>query len=556
MNFQLIFKTFLALMLSQILFGCSQNSSNSSSVTPSKQNSNTQQGEGTPAPATPPTNSTPGNDTNTNQPGNESASCQAALVGKLPAGSLSINSGENFTQSKQVQLNLNHSFVSQMKISNTPDCKCGDWEPYSQIKSWVLTNTNKLNVLSVQFKDYDGVPTECTSAQISHDDQSPKISITADANNLYFNNNSQFFNYTVSDIGSGVKAVSCLVDTQILNCSIEGGKLTTTHLSAGLHTITVKASDKLDQKSVATLNFTIKNPAREITQNKEITAENKVDILVVVDNSPSMQDIQKNMAKRVSSLMDQVKNLDYRIAITTTDPSNKITGDGKLLSLEGFSNQYVITPAMGLANAQNALANTVQRREVGSVEEQGIYATYRVIERALASEVNHAQFFRPDAAFSVILISDANESASSEKNKPQNLINLVKKNWPLKKFIFNSIIVKPNDSVCFSQKREAYGTIYDNLSKLLGYGTVGGSIIGSVCATDYGSQLSGIGESVQQLVKIMDLECAPIGESSSSVTVIKDGSNYSDSYEVQGLKVVFHNNLPAGKYTLTYKCAP
>lgn len=295
-------------------------------------------------------------------------------------------------------------------------------------------------------------------------------------------------------------------------------------------------------------------PNRQITQNKEITAENKVDILVVVDNSGSMRDIQANMASRVSSLMNQVKDLDYRIAVTTTDPVDQTTGDGHLLALTGFPNQYVITPAMGLANAQQALANTVQRPETGSGSEQGIYATYRVIERAIAGEVNPKSFFRSDAAFSVILISDANESGITLKNKPQELINLVKLNWPNKKFIFNSLIVRPNDATCLNSGREAYGPTYDELSRLLGYGTTAGSIIGTVCAVDYGSQLSGIGQSVQQLVKVMDLDCSPIGNSTTSVSVVKDGVNYTDTYEIQGLKIVFQNNLPAGKYTLSYQC--
>lgn len=296
-------------------------------------------------------------------------------------------------------------------------------------------------------------------------------------------------------------------------------------------------------------------PYRQITQNKMITAENKVDILVVVDNSGSMRDIQANMASRVSSLMNQVKDLDYHIAVTTTDPSNQTTGDGHVLELTGFANQYVITPSMGLANAQQALASTVQRTESGSGSEEGIYVTYRLIERAIDGEINTKKFFRSDAAFSVILISDANESRNALKNKPQELINLVKVNWPNKKFIFNSLIVRPEDSECMSSGREGYGTTYDQLSRLLGYGTSGGAIIGTVCATDYGAQLSGIGQSVQQLVKVMgDLDCSPIGNPTTAISVMKDGVNYTDGYEVQGLKIVFQNNLPAGKYTLSYQC--
>ena len=60
---------------------------------------------------------------------------------------------------------------------------------------------------------------------------------------------------------------------------------------------------------------------------------------------------------------------------------------------------------------------------------------------------------------------------------------------------------------------------------------------------------------MQQLVKVMgDLDCSPIGNPTTAISVMKDGVNYTDGYEVQGLKIVFQNNLPAGKYTLSYQC--
>lgn len=564
MTNRLFSKLLVILFVSQSIVACKMgaDSGSSSSSTGSTDNgSNTGQGGTSPNPTPSPTpapspspepSPTPTPPTGGGTPSD--GSCGTAIAGILDAGTISINNGAALTNNTQVNLSLDRRYVSAMKISNTPDCSCGTWEPVAATKVWTLGKANSANVVSVQFRDYDGSLTFCASASIKHDNLPPQISLAAASGNSYITGTNNIFNYSVTDAGSGVKSVSCTLDNQVVSCPAIAGAITTSNLSSGVHKIIVSASDNLDQTAQASLNFTITSPYREITQNKAVTADNKVDILVVVDNSPSMQDVQKNMAKRVSSLMEQVKNLDYRIAVTTTDPSSKTVGDGNLLPLTGFTNQYVITPAMGLANAQLALGNTVQRPEIGSASEQGIYATYRVIERAIAGEVNQKALFRADAAFSVILISDANESATGTKNKPQNLINLVKNNWPNKRFNFNSIIVRPNDSACLNAGREDYGPTYDALSRLLGFGTIGGSIIGSVCASDYGAQLSGIGQSVQQMIKTMDLECSPIGSAQSAVVVLKDGSNYTDAYEIQGLKIVFQNNLPAGNYTLSYKC--
>lgn len=578
MTSRLLSKLIITLIVSQSIVACkTQDSSPGASTNSSQNDSNSSQGGATPIPAPSPSPSpstTPspspspsaggssggnvsggytGTPTGSSQ-GSSNSNCGTPVPGLLDPGTVSINSGASYTNNMTVSLALSRPFVKDMKISNTPDCSCGTWEAYSTSKTWTLAATNAANSVSVQFRDYDGSPTICVSASIIHDNMPPAISLTAASGNSYQTNTNNVFNYSVVDSGSGVKSVACSMDSQAISCTGNSGSLTLSNLATGSHQVFVNAVDNLGQTSQAYLNFTISAPYNEISQNKTITAEGKVDILVVVDNSPSMEDVQKNMASRISSLMNQVKDLDYRIAVTTTDPTAKTTGDGALLPLTGYAGQYVITPAMGLANAQTALSNTVQRPEIGSASEQGIYATYRVIERALAGEVNQKNFFRSDAAFSVILISDADESGVGIKNQPQNLINLVNTNWPNKKFIFNSIIVRPGDSQCLNSGREAYGPTYDKLSRLLGYGTVGGSIIGTVCASDYGSQLSGIGQSVQQMVKTLDLQCAPIGSATSSVVILKDGVNYTDSYEVQGLQIVFQNNLPAGNYTLSYKC--
>jgi hypothetical protein len=119
-----------------------------------------------------------------------------------------------------------------------------------------------------------------------------------------------------------------------------------------------------------------------------------------------------------------------------------------------------------------------------------------------------------------------------------------------------SIIAREGDVACLAEKDHSAGTRYAELSRLTGLGTVGGSIIGSVCAPDYGSQLAGIGASVQQMNRTMSLDCLPVGPANSAVLILRDGNNFTDSYEVQKDKLVFKNNLPAGEYLLSYKCQP
>src|SRR5690606_7514644 len=63
------------------------------------------------------------------------------------------------------------------------------------------------------------------------------------------------------------------------------------------------------------------NPSGEtLTKHLKVPYPNtKVDILFVVDNSRTMIDEQNKIAQKLSTFLNSISNLDWRIAITTTD---------------------------------------------------------------------------------------------------------------------------------------------------------------------------------------------------------------------------------------------
>src|SRR5690606_4781259 len=123
------------------------------------------------------------------------------------------------------------------------------------------------------------------------------------------------------------------------------------------------------------------------------------DILIVIDNSGSMEYEQRNMAQRVSNFLSILQGLDWRIAVTTTDPTSTSktnsdktqpskVSDGLFLPIAGLNNQFYIDSTMNPVEAQTRLGNTLQRPETGSGSEQAINATYRVIERGYGPDAN------------------------------------------------------------------------------------------------------------------------------------------------------------------------
>jgi len=515
--------------------------------------------------------------------------CDAG-VGFTYAGTLKINSGATKTNSTSVKLNIDRNEATMMKISQNSNCGCGVWEPYAPEKVINLNKANSLNNISVQFTDLDNIPTKCVSASILHDSNGPQITITPSAGNNYESTSSQSFIVRVVDENGSPFSSSCLLNTKSLGCNLQSGDNTITipASSAGSYQLAIITTDDLGNSQTQQASWEIKLGLKKVAQDIEIKGNNKVDILMVIDNSGSMSFEQKSMSDRMSKFMTQIKDLDYRIAVTTTDPRNIELGDGRLVKMKG-TDKYVLDKSFSLENAQTILGKTLQRSEVGSGSEQGINATFRAIERSLeqinvckksaASEhasttaFSHANensalfrqcrekeekcrsesavLFRDDANFATVLISDEDESATNYRNIPENLVKFIKTTWPTKNFAFHSIINKVGDEACRKTNGAAYGTIYTKMSQLTGLNTTGGSIIGSVCEYDYGSQLSGIGKSVQLMDQVMDLKCSPID---GKVSIKLNDKDFTAAFKVQDKKLVFENNLPIGNYKLEYSC--
>lgn len=308
--------------------------------------------------------------------------------------------------------------------------------------------------------------------------------------------------------------------------------------------------------------------------NVNVADNNKVDLLVVIDNSGSMKTEQANMAARFSTLIDQLSGLDWQVGVVTTDVgSDANLKDGRLIAVDTAGSQFLMTSKMDLMRAKEDFASVIQRPETGSGNEQGIKATYRTLQRALSGDgakVNqpNRDLIRPDAALAVLVVTDANETpdvANDARNSGDGLMKYVSDSYSGKKnFVFNSIIVKSGDKTCLGKDgNESYGAAYEKLSNLTG------GIIGTVCASDYGSQLKLIGEKVVMQVKSIQLDCAPVDKDKDGkldvavYEVISGGSGVISpavlgpelqGYQIDGRNLVFSSNLPEGSFEAKYVC--
>lgn len=461
-----------------------------------------------------------------------------------------INKGGVLTGSNTLSLDFYPPFFSAFtKISENETCRDGSWSPYKDFSDYIAVLKNQSVPLSVQFRDHDGRVSACYTRRIYIDQVGPEIHFVKYPTAPVEEATDVEIVFSVSDEGAGVSQVTCTFAGVTKTCGIGVNKITFPKMASGDYVLSVSASDKLGSSSSKSISFKVSSFYKKMAQSATVIENNKVDILFVVDNSGSMAYEQKSMASRVRNFLDVVKGLDWQIAVTTTDPTHKTFGDGRLVPLYGSTNSYIMNSTLSDADARTTLGMTLQRSETGSGAEQGIFAAYRAVERSLASTGANTNFIRDNSQLAVVLISDEDESADGVKNKPANFVEFIRSHFSGQKVMtFHSIIARPNDSACLNGEGYSAGYRYDEMSKMTG------GVIGDVCATDYAAQVQGIAEGVRDSLKSISLSCAPVIDNVRSLVILKDGQAFTGSYQIQGLNIVFDQMLPGGQYSLEYSC--
>ena len=304
----------------------------------------------------------------------------------------------------------------------------------------------------------------------------------------------------------------------------------------------------------------------------------RVDILFVVDNSRSMHVEHTKIASQFDQFLDDIRDLDYHIAIMTADmsdsPDNRRRDyqDGRFIEFdngdlvlfnyeEGRDDERSKVSRSHHNENINLFKQAIQRPE--SIEcvnnedectddEQAICALNTSLD---ISSQNY--FHRKGSHLMVIVVSDEDERSSEEdmefKNKrlgigdysytscndPYELYrNILNKISPYKSMSFHAIIVKPGDKNCLNSQRRNnnvshYGELYAELAKPLNrtvrerYPSLRmGSLI-SICEDSYSSQLEKLSKYLVSPIPPIHLTCIP----ASLRLRIKGGNRDGDPVE-------------------------
>lgn len=316
---------------------------------------------------------------------------------------------------------------------------------------------------------------------------------------------------------------------------------------------------------------------------------NKVDILLVIDDSGSMKTDQLKLAGKLSNFANLLESatvpMDWQMCVTVTR-AQLISNNyywGASVNWVGYSPtsgtpQYVLKK--GTSNLNDIFTKTIDAigsGVPGSGDERGIKAAYHHFYNGEPGAQGASGCYRSGAAVAVIVISDEdersvggdcsriktnmNEDPSTcypldSTDMPTNLLTQAKSMFGSDvRFTFNSIVVA--DSSCEAiqdatpdekgiRSPSHQGTKYIETSNL----TNGG--IGSICADDFSTNLNLFKDKILNSVSSLTLECAPI---SGTLTVAIDGVT-TTAYTLTGANLKFNNAVVEGhKVTMTYKCS-
>ncbi len=287
-----------------------------------------------------------------------------------------------------------------------------------------------------------------------------------------------------------------------------------------------------------------------------ITTEAQVkDILFVVDNSGSMYDQQLRMGSMFPNFLNILSDVDYRIAITTSDVrdvddlanntnipdtanGHGVFQDGNLVPFNDDS--LFLDGTLPLLTEQRFFEDTIAWEQTLICERNNYVAAHcptgderSILAAAMTFEKNPGNFIRPVGHMAVVILSDEDEGSvgnlpnsivEPNRERPDLFIEYFKDLYPNKSLTVHSIIIEPKElfepseldpngeTACFNDQDNnnapdgKYGEIYAELAFL----TAGGKV-GDICANDsnYSEQLREIGESVSEVREV--LPCSPIG---------------------------------------------
>jgi hypothetical protein len=245
--------------------------------------------------------------------------------------------------------------------------------------------------------------------------------------------------------------------------------------------------------SCSKANFDL--PQQEMLLDAGVTYNNKVDILLMVDNSSSMLQYQRRLESQVDRFVLSLnqKALDYRIAVVSSDLRPSGSG-GRLIGSPSYLTSS--TP-----DIQKLLRSRIVLGQTGSDIESGLGSLRQALSNASGSE-----FLRSDALLAMVILTNEDDYSLGSISEYRDFFDSLKTQVPgfTRGWILNFIGVISIDGNCRTTADfKEVGLRYMTLSQL------SGGINASICDTDLSSAVSNLEKRIVQILSEYKLEKIP-----------------------------------------------
>jgi hypothetical protein len=222
------------------------------------------------------------------------------------------------------------------------------------------------------------------------------------------------------------------------------------------------------------------NSGTPVTETFNQSASKPLDLLVVIDNSNSMQEEQVNLSQRMLPLLSYVSDSDWQIGVVTTDTAN------------GCLRRLI---KKGDANAATAFSQAIQAGANGNGNERGVLQAVN----ALKCQTNN--WVRDFSSLAILIVSDEDNCSdglgcgNNDYAKKEYLLDYLSSiRVPGVNAKVYGLFWHPSQdqSVCTTAAKKA--NIYSDIV------TATSGTWGSICDTDYSNTLSGMSQNIATIL--------------------------------------------------------
>jgi hypothetical protein len=294
-----------------------------------------------------------------------------------------------------------------------------------------------------------------------------------------------------------------------------------------------------------------------IQEKFAIKTPDKLDLLLVIDNSSSMSPYQTRLASGLMPLLSHLGNTDWQMMVITTSPIRKPAPDGSIVKIFGCprlnksdpEDKALITKKEFEQNPNQAISRfqwKVSVGETGDPVERGLLAAVEGFTGECGDSTK--SWIRADAHKAVLLLTDEENCGSDpDQNCDESLDNhpeFFKQNAPSGTQFF--ALLHDHELYSGTCKDEGYIRKPEDYRAVI---AATGGLEGNICALSYDQILREISKNIHPVNKLA-FTLKPVPDR-SDIKVAIDGDPAGIPYEITENTLSFKAPLPQDSEDLT-----